>query len=118
MEKCDLCQRDMDLCECDDQDSLPFPPDKRKPFSTYASELETYDQHSFETQYQSVHFPGLGNLTITYENRTYGSNSVNHDDLANYRPVLSFDFDTSKVDIIDRRGNDREIHPYHNDNNK
>lgn len=86
--------------------------EERKDFIVYNSRGEPTNT---ETQYLSLFFPGMGNVTITYENRTYGSTSINRDDPDNYRPVLSFDFDTANVDIIDSRGNDREIHPYHND---
>lgn len=79
--------------------------DERHNFEIYT---HTTNPHTTETQYESVFFPGIGTMIITFEDRTYRSNGE-------VRPVLSFDFDTSKVDIIDSRGNDREIHPYHND---
>lgn len=113
MEKCTLCTMDADLCECDDQPSYtPVPPERRRDFAIYNSYAEPANT---ETQYVSVYFPGVGNLTITFENRTLNTDDVNRDDRNNYRPVLSFDFNTANVDIIDDRGNDREIHLYHND---
>lgn len=52
-------------------------------------------------QYVSVYFPKLGNMTITYETRPFSNGEK--------RPVVSVDFDVAKLDIIDKRGNDRRI---------
>lgn len=52
------------------------------------------------TQYTSVFFPELGEITITYETRPGNTEK---------RPVLSFNFSTDKVDIIDAYGGDRSI---------
>lgn len=55
------------------------------------------------TEYITVFFPELGNMTITYETRPFASET------GEKRPVISFDFAVSKVDVIDRSGSDREI---------
>jgi len=51
-------------------------------------------------EYMTFHFPGLGNINLTYESNDWYEGK---------RPVISFDFDPKKIRLIDGRGNDREI---------
>lgn len=53
-----------------------------------------------DTQYITVFFPDLGNVTITYEKRP-GSTEK--------RPVISVDFNIRNIDVIDMYGGDRDI---------
>lgn len=64
--------------------------EQRLPFTNYDSN---------DTYREMLHFPDLGNVTITFERSRSGE----------VRPVLSFDFNPTKVRILDQNGNDRSV---------
>jgi hypothetical protein len=62
----------------------------------------TYDRE--HTEFESLHFPGLGNVNVTFEVDPRSLDSDPH-------VTISVDFPLSKLNIVDRVGNTHHVLP-------
>lgn len=78
--------------------------DERLPFKVYGAAGELDENQNATTEYLSIFVPGLGDMTITVEKER-----AMQSDPQRQKVVISLDFATRHIDIIDRRGDTIEL---------